>query len=264
MTIETLITTMHQKDDNKFFEMNIETNAIIANQAEDYYYCKKEHNGNCVKFITTATKGVSINRNIAISYAEADIVLFADDDMVFLDGYKKAVLDEFERHPEADAIKFYSNSTNELRPLAYKQPDKFVKASKRTLMPCGVIGLAVKREVLLKTNSFFHTNIGPGTDILSGEDSVFFSELLEKKVGVYLSPKHISIVKQEDSSWFTGYTDKYFISIGYIYSCIYKKLAILATLRRSWKMRKSGCEQGFFKRISLMKKGIKKHKKGHH
>lgn len=261
LTIQTLVTTMFQKDDSKFFEMNIQTDAVIANQSDSYAYSEQIHNGYNVKLITTATRGLSRNRNIALTYAQADIIVFADDDQYFIDGYDKIIIKEFEDHPDAEVIKFFCNSNNESRPLAYKQPDCFKKATRRALMSGGVIGVAVRREILEKTDTFFHVNIGAGTDIFCGEDSVFFNELYEQKIKIYLSPAYIGYVKQDDSTWFNGYTEKYFLSAGYIYSCIYRKLAILAVIRRSWKLRKEGCEQGFFKRISLMRKGIRKHRK---
>lgn len=265
-SIQTLVTTMFQTDDSKYEEMNLQTDAIIANQCDvNGFSERKSGNGKDVQLISTNTRGLSRNRNIAMAHSTADIIIFLDDDMVLFDGYGEIVEQEFISHPEAEVIKFFCPSSNPDRPLAYKQPTKFHKASKRELMSGGVIGVAVKRSCLDRVHLWFNNDMGPGTQIFCGEDSVFMSELINKKVKFYLSPIQIGFVKQEDSSWFRGYNEKYYLSTGYVYKCIYKGLALLAIIRRAWKMRGDDKVNGFFKKIELMMEGVrlcKKRKKG--
>ena len=83
-TFEILCVTMNQKDFSKIEEMNIHSNVVFANQANNVCYCEKEFNGSKAKMITTNTRGVGINRNIALMYANADICLFADDDVTYV------------------------------------------------------------------------------------------------------------------------------------------------------------------------------------
>lgn len=264
-TIQSLVTTMFQTDDSKYEEMNLQTDSIIANQCDCNGYSKSEKDGKVIEVVSTTTRGVSRNRNIALAHSTADIVVFLDDDMVLFDGYADIIIKEFEANSQAEAIKFYCSSSNPDRPLAYKQPEIFHRASKRELMAGGVIGVAIKKSCLDRIHLMFYNDMGPGNEIFCGEDSVFLSELINRKTKFYLSPKQIGIVKQEDSSWFRGYDAKYYISAGYVYKCIYKNLSFLAIVRRSWKMRGEDKENGFFKRICLMKKGVnifKKRKKG--
>ena len=181
MKIEVLVTTMHQKDISKYNKMNLQTDAVIANQADFCGYEETQVDGKRVKFVTTDTRGASLNRNIAIIYSKADIIVFADDDQEFVDGYEKLIIDEFEKHPEAEAIKFYCESTNPERPMSFKKPSKFCRATNRNIMSAGVHGFAVKREVLINNNVFFNNAIGPGKEIYCGEDSVFLDDLLKTK-----------------------------------------------------------------------------------
>ena len=51
--------------------------------------------------ITTTTHGVGINRNLALFYATGDILLLADDDMVYADGYPEMVRKAFADWPDA-------------------------------------------------------------------------------------------------------------------------------------------------------------------
>ncbi|MDO4385963.1 MAG: glycosyltransferase family A protein [Clostridia bacterium] len=116
MKVEVLVTTMYEVDFNKYTQMNLQTDAVLANQTDKNAYAETEIRGRCVKLVSTDTRGVSRNRNLALMHAspDADYLLFADDDLVFVDGYEKLVLGEFEKHPEAEAIK--STSTIFPRP----------------------------------------------------------------------------------------------------------------------------------------------------
>lgn len=88
--------------------MNIQSDVIFANQADTDVFDQTEFNGHIAKMITTKTRGLSQNRNIAMEFMSknAEYILFADDDLVFVDGYEQLILEEFKNHPEAKAIKF--------------------------------------------------------------------------------------------------------------------------------------------------------------
>lgn len=262
MSFEVLCVTMHQADFSKIKAMNIHSDVVFANQADRTSYEEKEFDGHTAKMITTATRGASINRNIAITYAGADIVIFADDDQVFVDGYEKTVLSEFDKCPKADAVKFFVESTNPERPLSYKRASVFQKATRTSMMSAGVHCLAVKREFLVKNNVFFDASIGPGREIYCGEDSVFINTLFKRGAAIYHSPELISYVKQEDSSWFCGYTEQYFVSCGYIYGRIYGILAPLACLRRAYRIKKrKKCDWKFCRMVALMLGGVRSGRK---
>lgn len=258
MTIEVLVTTMHQSDISKYREMNLQTNAVIANQADTCAFEESDANGRRVRLVTTDTRGLSFNRNIALTYSSADIIMFADDDLVLVDGYEKIITDTFEAHPNADAIKFYCESTNPDRPLSYKRPASFRKASKKVLMSSGVPCFAIKRRFLLDNNIFFDVNLGAGAKIFCGEDSVFFDRILKQKCNIYLSPELLSYVNQGESSWFKGYDEQFFISSGFVYARLYGILAPLVILRRAKNTKKhKNCTVSFARMVSLMMKGFR-------
>lgn len=262
MKIEVLVTTMHQKDFSKYSDMNLQTDAVIANQADFCDFKETEINGKKVRLITTDTRGISYNRNIAILYSKGDIIVFADDDQRFVDGYEEIINQAFEKNPKADAIKFYCESTNPKRPLSYKRPDMFKKASKKILMSSGVPCFAVKKEFLFKKNITFNNRLGPGQEIFCGEDTVFFKDMCRFKAKIYLSPQLISYVAQEESTWFTGYNERFFCSIGYIYGCVYGMLAPLAILRRALKTSRNKSNLSKKQMIITMLNGSNKHRKG--
>jgi glycosyltransferase involved in cell wall biosynthesis len=206
--------------------------------------------------ITTNTRGLSKNRNMALAYATAEYVMFADDDQVMVEGYEEIIKREFEKCPDADAIKFYCESTNKDRPLSFKRPEKLHKASKKELMSSGVPCLVIKRDFLVNKNIYFQTNLGPGAEYIFGEDSAFFSDIIAGKAKIYVSPILLSYINQGVSSWFKGYNEIFFKSLGYVYSRVYGRLAMLAIYRRALRLR-GKTDKSFKEMVSLMRLGAK-------
>ena len=115
-----LCATMHQKDFSKIKEMNINSDILYANQSDSTWYKKKAIDGYIAEMITTQTRGLGNNRNIALMYATADICLLADDDVTYYDGYEDKIMSAFGRHPEADMIIFNLDSNSADRKVEIK------------------------------------------------------------------------------------------------------------------------------------------------
>ena len=71
--LQVLLATMNQTDLSIVDKMNLRCSAVIANQADREEIRTEGH----VKMITTGTRGVGLNRNIALLAADGDILLFA-------------------------------------------------------------------------------------------------------------------------------------------------------------------------------------------
>ena len=116
LTFEVLCATMHQNDFSILKEMNIQSDVVYANQCDHTSYQEMNFDGHIAKMISTQTRGVGKNRNLALTYASADICLFADDDVVYNDGYQKTICDFYEQHPDADVVIFnFVTSRNEIQ-----------------------------------------------------------------------------------------------------------------------------------------------------
>lgn len=212
MTFEILCTTMHQKDFSKLEEMNVHANIVYANQADVERYDEIEFDGKGARMITTSTRGVGINRNLALCYAEGDICLLADDDLRYVDNLKHIILDEFANLPKADAIIFNVESLDTNRPS--KQHRKIKKMRKYSRNPYGTFQIAIRMEKIRKKNIWFSPIFGGGSKYLSGEDSMFVNDMRKRGVTIYLSDKMIGTVKHEASTWFSGYNSEYYFSKG--------------------------------------------------
>jgi len=256
--IEVLVTTMHQRDFSKYTEMNLQTDAVLANQADDNFTEEKIINDSKVKLVTTDTRGLSKNRNIAIENIsdDAEFVLFLDDDLKLYDGYEEIILDEFKKHPEAQVIKFNINCVSE-RKISMQPITKFEKATRKGVTSYGVCGLVIKKNELLNNNLRFNERFGTGTPNYCGEDSIFLQELFKNGVSLYSSPIYIADIDQSNSSWFEGNTEKKFIVSGMIINECYPVLSYLLVLRSAVKAYKRGdTELSLLQIIKCYYKGI--------
>ncbi|MGN0996571.1 MAG: glycosyltransferase family A protein [Candidatus Ventricola sp.] len=216
MTYQLLVATMNQTDHTLCERMNLRADAIIVNQCDRNGAEEFRHGGFDVRMLSFRERGVGLSRNSALMRADADIVEFADDDMIFTDTCREDVLREFTRHPEADAILFSVESLNPDRPLL--KIGRFERVSRWSALKYGCARLAVRREKLIYNNISFSLLFGGGAKYGSGEDTLFLQDCIRAGLRVYRSPVKVADIRQEASSWFEGYTDSYFFDKGALFA----------------------------------------------
>ena len=213
LSFEILCVTMHQKDLSLLKTMNVHSNFILANQTDENAYLEESMDGFSVKMISTTTRGVGLNRNIALSRATKDILLFADDDTVFEDDLEENVIAAFENNPKADVILFgmrYNKEGKEFKRVVNKNERiPFYKSFKY-----GAVNLAIRRNVLLRENLSFSQLFGGGCIYSHGEDSNFIINCFNRKLRVYTNSYVVGCTDSSQSSWFRGFSEKYFYDAG--------------------------------------------------
>ena len=229
MKYQLLVSTMNRNDISFLEDMNVKSNTIVVNQSDHFDYEKVSGGSYDIEMYSFAERGVGLSRNTALMRATADIVEFADDDMVFVDNYEEIVVREFEMHPEADAILFSIDSLNPDRPS--HRIDRFKRVNRFQGIKYGCARLAVRRSKLLYNNISFSLLFGGGTKYSAGEDTIFISDMIKAGMKVCISPQKVADVKQESSSWFNGFTDKFFKDKGSLIEAAFPSLSkILAVL----------------------------------
>lgn len=219
---EILCVTMHQKDFSKIREMNIHSDVTFANQADCTELAQTTFEGHRARMITTTTRGVGKNRNTALLYAEGEICLFADDDVVYSDDMETRVLAEFEAHPDADIIIFHLASTDKTRvPEGYKKTRK-VHYWER--MPWGCVRVAFRRCAVQKANLWFNTLFGGGCIFPSGEDSIWLHDARKRGLVFYVSNQTIGTVDYGSSTWFTGFDERFYFSKGAYHQAVHPRM----------------------------------------
>ena len=91
--------------------------------------------------------------------------------------------------------------------------------------------IAVKREVLLDKKVRFSPLFGGGAKYSNGEDSLFLKDAFKGKIAMYATDVHIGEEIPGESTWFEGYTEKFFHDRGVLFAFLYGKNAWLWRLR---------------------------------
>lgn len=249
---EILCVTMNQRDFSKLNEMNIHSDIVYANQADNTAYEELSVNGHKAKMITTNTRGVGKNRNIALLYATADYCLFADDDCCYYDNVEDVVVKEFTDHPDADVFIFHLESNDPLRKLQkYSVTHKYYRFQRR---PWGGARIAFRLKSIQKANIWFNTLFGGGCIFPSGEDSMWLNEVVRKGLTIYVSNQTIGTLSFDYSSWFTGVNEKYFFAKGAHFQAEHKYSFYLWALYFASRTSKM-TELKFCQRMDWMRKG---------
>lgn len=258
MKLETLVSGVRQNVSQLAEKMNLQSEAIIINQCEENSYLEYEYKGNKIRGYSFAEKGVGLSRNNALLRATGDIVLFSDEDIVYYDGYAKEILQAFEQRPQADMLLF-NMKVEEDRATYHIEKEHRVHFYNSGRYP--TYSFAIRREKLHKANITFSLLFGGGAKYSNGEDSLFLLECLKKGMKVYALPIEIGEEVPRPSTWFQGYTEKFFFDRGVLYYYLYGAPRHLMALRFLLAHGKVMCQEIPFKKaFKLMCEGMKEAK----
>lgn len=263
-SIEVLVSTMN-REGNEILDlvkkMNLSTDAVVINQ--NRYLEKTEIltlSDKKVSIINTIDKGLSKSRNLAIKHANADICLIADDDMIYHSDYEEKILKAYEEYPEADIIAFQVKRVgNPDREKKFR--DKLKWENHITSMKISSVEITFRRNKIIQKSLSFNPNIGAGTHFFNGEENVFLYEALRKDYKILYLPIEIAEVDMSESSWFEGYTNRYFETVGakfYNMTSNYYYLLMIQFVLRKYSLYKH--EMSLFGAYKNMLNGVKKYK----
>ena len=254
--MEVLVSAMNIENIRGFVtNMNLKTDAIIVNQTDQNSYSEMIINNKKIKVYNFNEKGVGLSRNTALMRANSDIVLMSDEDMIYEDDYEEKILEAFRTNPKADTIIFNIKSANKNRPSPQIKRNK--RINKFNYLKYGAPRIAIKTDSLKKKNVYFSLLFGGGTKYQSGEDSIFIRQCLEKKMKIYTSIELIGTVKQEDSSWFKGYNEKFFIDKGALFANLFPTFTSIYFLQFLLRHKYMLKQIKFARAYKLMSKGKK-------
>lgn len=242
MTFQVLLATMNQHDDSVLNKMRVLSDVLVCNQIDnEFCYHKYLKDGYSVRWYDFSERGVGLNRNNALMRAEADICLIADDDVEYCANYKEIIVQEFKKHPEADMILF--NVEN----YGYKTK-KFKRIRQFNCGRFGGVRIAFKRLSIVKNAICFNLLFGGGARFSAGEDNMFIRDAIRKGLKVYASPTTIlRLNDSRESTWFKGYTDKFFSDLGTSYCFHYGIFAKICVVIQLIRHRKEFLQETTFK-----------------
>lgn len=202
MELEVLVSTMRlksQKENKKLLNnMCVTGKSLTVSQTDE---ANKNYNIGENRLILDDGIGLSRSRNIALENAKADIIIFADDDVIYNKNYEEIIKEEYNKNPSADMIAFYVESLNPERKIRKLKRGKigFIKTFR-----VASVELTFKLDSIKKNNLKFDENFGTGTKNFCGEETIFLNECLKKKMKLEYADRKIGVVKQEKSTWFNG------------------------------------------------------------
>ena len=235
-------------DKKNLKKMNITSDCTIINQCGKNGYEKYKN----YSIYSYDEIGVSNSRNRGLEHASDDIILFCDDDIVYVDNYEELILNEFNKNLDADIIIFNIDSDN--------RKIKKNKNNKRIHIYNGLgfssNNIAVRRNsVIGKIN--FNTLFGPGGIYSHGEDTLFIVDDLKKGLKVYGVNVLIGNASNSSSTWFKGYDEKYFFDKGALFTCISKRFRHLLFVQYLLRHRGVCNNINMFNAYRIMLKGSK-------
>lgn len=254
MRLQLLVSTMNQTDFGLLEKMNICSDAIVINQCDRLEQKQFTYNGNWIEWYSFPDRGIGKSRNNALMRASGDILVFADDDVTYKDGYSDIIISEFERLPKADIIIFNVPSIN------WKRPEYLIKNRHRihffNCLRYGTFRIAVRGDVLRRKHLFFSQLFGGGCKYGSGEDSIFLMDCIRHGMRMYASPQEIGTVSHAESSWFFGYTEKFFFDKGALFAGLSEHFPYILSLQFCLRHRDMTKDVSLIKAYRAMRKGI--------
>ncbi len=258
MKLQLLVSTVGEDVQSVAERMNIRTDALIVNQCDRFDYLEYEYRNHRIRCFSMKERGVGLSRNTALMHADGDVLLFSDEDLVYQDDYEQKVLTAFRQHPEAQVITF-NFQVDERRRTYYNETGHRVRWYNYGRYPAYAI--AVRKDAIRKANVTYSLLYGGGAKYSNGEDSLFLHDCLKKGLYIYADTALLGQEIYRESTWFSGYHEKFFRDRGVLYHDLYGCMSRLFSLRFLWSNRKKMLTDiDFHTAYGLMKKGIREGK----
>lgn len=263
MGLQVLLSAMHLDDESYIDSLNITSDCVVINQCDrekDQNIVRKNLLGNeqKVKYIETKDRGLSRSRNMAIYNASEDICIFCDNDVEYVDNYQEIILNAFDTHKDADLIVFYIKRKEKLQPNFADERRMGYLSVLKIFSP----EIAFRREAV--SDIKFDEKFGAGSNkYIMGEENIFLYDCLKAHKKIYYVPTKIAELREVESTWFSGYDERFFISRGANYAAMTRLFSLLLILQFAVRKTKEyKDEMSIFGALKYMLKGRREYLKG--
>ncbi|MRI84621.1 glycosyltransferase [Aerococcaceae bacterium WS4759] len=225
MNIQIIVSTINNSIENLDKSLLEFENLIVVNQKpnkEDNSVIRKSINN--IEWVDIDQKGLSKSRNFGLLQANSELIYLTDDDVILGKDFKEIVISSFLKNNEADILAFQVNGINK----KYKNyPEKKLRIGYLKSLKLSSVQLVIKTEFIKKNNLLYDELFGAGSLYKMGEENIFLFDSLKKKANIKYIPLEIAQVYIGDSSWFSGYDEKYFFDRGAIFFRMFGSVAYL-------------------------------------
>ena len=254
MKIQLLVSAVDKDAAALIRQMNIQTDAVMVNQCDRYGYEEIENHGHKVQVFSMPERGVGLSRNTALLHASGDVCVFLDEDIVLAKDYEAQIQGAYAKLPDADMILVNVKVAPARR--TYWNED-IHRINRRNYGRYPAYSITAKREALLRANVHYSLLFGGGAKYSNGEDSLFLKDCLRAGLKIYSHTICIGEETERESTWFSGYHEKFFRDRGVLYHYLYGKLALPLAFRFLWVHRDEMCREVSLRQAySWMKAGV--------
>lgn len=254
MKLEVLVSAVGKEAAELISQMNLCTDAVLVNQCDRYAFDTAAAGKGNVKCFSMPERGVGLSRNTALLHASGDVVLFSDEDIILAQDYEAQITKAYKELPDADLILFnvqvaparrtYWNE--EIRRVTYRNYGRYPAYS-----------ISAKLTALRRANAHYSLLFGGGAKYSNGEDSLFLRDCLRAGLRIYAHTACIGEELERESTWFSGYHEKFFRDRGVLYHHLYGKLAVPLSLRFLLSHRETMCREiSVGKAFRIMRMGV--------
>jgi len=219
---QVLLSILGMEDINYIDSLKITGDTVVINQCDETSeeeIIRRSVNGSdqTVKYVKTKDRGLSKSRNMAIENATAEICMLCDNDVVYIPDYEKVIVREFEKRKDADIIVFYIKRKEKPEPNYPKERIMDYLSVLKIFSP----EIAFRRENIKDIR--FNEDFGAGSGkYIMGEENIFLYDALKKGKKIYYLPIQIAELKEVQSTWFSEYNERFFVSRGANYAAMSK------------------------------------------
>ena len=214
--------------------MNLQCDAVIVNQCGIEGREEFQWKGHTILWIDSDERGVGRSRNRALQEANHEFLQFADDDIRYHNGYVELLEKEFDAHSEADAFLCDIERPEDRQG---QTNTSFHKINWTNYGRYGTWAICARTDVIKREKIIFSKLFGGGATYSAGEDSIFLHDCLKAGIRMYSQPIVLGAESDRPSTWFRGYTEKYFFDRGVLYWFLYGPMAIPFGARYVLKLR---------------------------
>lgn len=152
-----------------------------------------------IRVLNSFEKGLSKSRNLALTHAQGDICLLADDDTCFVEGFDAIIKQSFETYHNAALLTFRIKTFEGLPFRTYSHKPKMAK-SRRDIAHLCSIEIAFRRHTLAHKGISFNELFGLNSPFPMAEEYLFAREVLQTGLPIYYIPREIVEHSQTSST----------------------------------------------------------------
>lgn len=163
-----------------------------------------------VRVINSFEKGLSKSRNLALKNARGKILLIADDDLVYKEGFDTKIIKAHNDYSTKSIISFCIEKTNGF-PFKKYFPIEKTNLTYLELFAILSVEISINRSVFEKLDIKFDENFGLGSIFEMGEEAIFLTDIKNKNSQIAFVPISIATHPEFSSNEKLDCSQRYYV-----------------------------------------------------